>query len=84
MPYLTEHFGNPSGSHRMAHTAAIDDAREVCANHLGFDPHGVVFTSGGTEADNLAIHGACTSNGIAAVPPRNIMRSSKLSFAVVE
>ena len=67
MPYLTEHFGNPSGSHRMARIsrAAIDDAREVCANHLGFDPHGVVFTSGGTEADNLAIHGACTSNGIA-------------------
>ena len=70
MPYLTEHFGNPSGAHRMARSsrAAIDDAREVCATLLGFGPHEIVFTSGGTESDNLAIHGVCGPNGIAVCP----------------
>lgn len=70
MPYLTNQFGNPSGAHRLARSSrrAIDDAREVCADLLGFDPHGIVFTSGGTESDNLAIHGACGSSGIAACP----------------
>ena len=70
MPYLTEHFGNPSGGHRMARSsrAAIDDAREVCATLLGFGPHEIVFTSGGTESDNLAIHGVCNLNGIAVCP----------------
>ncbi|SUZ63991.1 uncharacterized protein METZ01_LOCUS16845 [marine metagenome] len=70
MPYLTEQFGNPSGAHRLARSSrhAIDDAREVCASLLGFDPHGIVFTSGGTESDNLAIHGACGLSGVAACP----------------
>ncbi|MBK01045.1 MAG: cysteine desulfurase [Acidimicrobiaceae bacterium] len=70
MPYLTNQFGNPSGSHRLARSSrrAIDEAREVCAALLDFDPHGIVFTSGGTESDNLAIHGACGSSGVAACP----------------
>lgn len=70
MPYLTHQFGNPSGAHRLARSSrrAIDEAREVCAALLGFDPHGIVFTSGGTESDNLAIHGACASSGVAACP----------------
>ena len=70
MPYLTEHFGNPSGGHRMARVSrtAIDDAREICATSLGFDPHGIVFTSGGTESDNLAIRGACGPKGTAICP----------------
>ena len=70
LPYLTEHFGNPSGAHRMARSsrAAIDDARDICAAALGFDPHGIVFTSGGTESDNLAIHGACGAQGRAICP----------------
>ncbi len=70
MPYLTEHFGNPSGAHRMARSsrAAIDDAREICAALLGFGPHEIVFTSGGTESDNLAIHGVCSTTGVAVCP----------------
>ena len=53
-------FGNPSGSHAIARRAkaAIEDARDVVADFLGVEPAGVVFTSGGTEADNLAIGGA--------------------------
>ncbi|HSS08573.1 MAG TPA: aminotransferase class V-fold PLP-dependent enzyme, partial [Acidimicrobiales bacterium] len=59
LPWLTERFGNPSGSHAIARAArtAIDDAREITAAALGVDPGGVVFTGGGTEADNLAVLG---------------------------
>lgn len=51
--------GNPSGAHRMARQARreLDDARDVLAEGLGCGPGDVVFTSGGTEADNLAIFG---------------------------
>ena len=59
LPLLTESYGNPSGAHRMARDArrAIDDARDVMAAGLGCRPGEVVFTGGGTEADNLAIFG---------------------------
>jgi len=60
LPFLTERFGNPSGAHAVARDArlALDEAREVVAFHLGCEPGDVVFTGGGTEADNLAIAGA--------------------------
>lgn len=59
LPYLTEHHGNPSGSHAVARRArrGLEEARDLVAGLTGATPHGVVFTSGGTEADNLAIHG---------------------------
>src|SRR5580658_1958872 len=59
LPWLTERFGNPSGSHTVARAAraAIDDARDIAAQALGVAPGGVIFTGGGTEADNLAIAG---------------------------
>src|SRR5438045_533877 len=59
LPFLTERFGNPSGSHAVAREArkALDEAREVVADGLGARPAEVVFTGGGTEADNLAIAG---------------------------
>jgi cysteine desulfurase len=59
-PWLTGRFGNPSGSHSVARAArtAIDDAREVVAVAMGTEAGGVVFTAGGTEADNLAVFGA--------------------------
>jgi cysteine desulfurase len=58
-PYFIERFGNPSGGHRIAREArrAIEDAREEIAALLGAHPAEIVFTSGGTEADNLAILG---------------------------
>ena len=60
LPYLGEHFGNPAGSHAMARRArrALDDARDDVAACLGCEPGEVVFTSGGTESDNLAVLGA--------------------------
>ena len=59
LPYLTEHYGNPSGSHAVARRArqALDEARDEVARCLGCEPGEVVFTSGGTEADNLALLG---------------------------
>jgi cysteine desulfurase len=59
LPWLTERFGNPSGSHAVARAArtAVDEARDIAAAALGVDPGGVIFTGGGTEADNLAIAG---------------------------
>lgn len=58
-PWLGERFGNPSGSHRVAREAgaAVETAREAVAGLVGVEPGGVVFTSGGTEADNLAVLG---------------------------
>lgn len=63
LPYMTEHFGNPSGAHAVARAAraAIDDARDRVAAAIGALPSEVVFTGGGTEADNLAVMGAYAS-----------------------
>ena len=68
LPYLTEHFGNPSGSHAVARRAkvAIEDARDEVAAALGCEPHEVVFTGSGTEADNLAITGVVAAAGAGA------------------
>jgi cysteine desulfurase len=56
---LDQDLGNPSGSHKGARAArrTIDEAREVMAELLGCRPGEVVFTGGGTEADNLAVRG---------------------------
>ncbi len=59
LPFLRDRFGNPSGSHAVAREArkALDEARDVVAAGLGAEPGEIVFTGGGTEADNLAIAG---------------------------
>lgn len=71
LPFFSERFANPSGSHRFAREArtAIDDAREVVASVLGCAPGEVVFTGGGTEADNTAILGTIAARGGTAVCP---------------
>lgn len=61
LPYLgDEGFGNPSSPHRAgrAARAGVEQARRAVAEALGAEPSQVVFTSGGTEADNLAVIGA--------------------------
>lgn len=59
LPYFTQRFGNPSSIHTPGQEArkAVEDAREQVAAVLGCRPSEVVFTSGGTEADNAAIKG---------------------------
>ena len=58
-PHLTHRFGNPSSHHRVgeAAAAALMESRRALARVLGCRPGEVVFTSGGTEADNLAVKG---------------------------
>src|SRR5216683_456352 len=65
LPYLgKEAFGNPSSAHRFgrAARAGIEEAKRAVATALGAEPNQVVFTSGGTEADNLAIIGAALAS----------------------
>ena len=59
LEWLTDRFGNPSGSHAVSRAArtAIDEARDKTAAALGVTPGGVIFTGGGTESDNLALLG---------------------------
>src|SRR2546430_6592499 len=60
LPYLgREAFGNPSSAHRFgrAARAGIEEAKRTIAEALGAEPGQVIFTSGGTEADNLAVIG---------------------------
>jgi cysteine desulfurase len=60
LPYLTENFGNPSSLHGFGRRAraGLDEAHEKVAAALGATPREIVFTSGGTEANNLAVKGA--------------------------
>ncbi len=59
-PFAAESFGNPSGVHRVSRAAknALEESRETLAALLGAQPLEIVFTSGGTESDNLAVKGA--------------------------
>lgn len=71
LPFLDVEFANPSGSHRFARRARqrVDEARERIAELAGWAPGGVVFTSGGTEADNALIQGVVRRAGGQAVCP---------------
>ena len=69
LPHLTERAGNPSGAHALARQARqdLDDARARLAEVVGAQPGEVVFTSGGTEADDLAVRGVLDARGGVAV-----------------
>ncbi len=58
-PFLTGHYGNPSSAHALGRGAkeAIEDARSKIATSIGCDADEIIFTSGGTEANNLALKG---------------------------
>lgn len=59
LSYMTDHFGNPSSIHSFGREAkkALEAAREKVAQAIGAQPSEIIFTSGGTEADNMAIRG---------------------------
>ena len=70
-PYLTEMFGNPASAHSAGRRArrALEDARENVASHLGAHGDEVLFTSGATEANNLALF------GLSGEPPGHLLAS---------
>ena len=73
-------WGNPSSIHRIGQEARqqVDLAREEIANLVGAKPAQITFTSGGTEAANLAIQTACQAR-----PERNVLVTSELEHAAV-
>ena len=75
MPYLTDRFGNASSVHAFGQEAraAVDRARRQVASLIGARANEIVFTSGGTEANNLAVRGFCEA---AANHGRHIITSS--------
>jgi len=58
IPFMRDHFGNPSSTHQFGRRTktAIEQARRRIAAHLNVHPRTICFTSGGTEADNMALH----------------------------
>jgi len=63
-PYFSDNFGNPSSIHSFGREAkkAIDDARDGIAGFIGARSDEIIFTSGGTEADNFALEGIAYAN----------------------
>ena len=83
LPYLYERFGNPSSSHAYGAEAknGVEQARQEIAGMLGCLPEEIVFTSGGSEANNMAIKGAAMANRERG---RHIITSSVEHPAVLE
>jgi cysteine desulfurase len=85
LPFMREHFGNASSVHREGRLAkqAIEQAREQVAALVGAHPSQVVFTSGGTEANNLALKGVQLANpqmrlAVSAVEHASVLVPGKL------
>ncbi len=85
IPFITEHYGNPaSRSHPFGWTAekAVENAREEVAKLVGADPREIVWTSGATESNNLAIKGA--ANFYAATKGKHIITIATEHKAVID
>lgn len=80
---LTDNFGNPSSVHQWGRQAreAIDKARLQVADLVGASPNEIIFTSGGTEADNLAIIGAIKA---LSKPGKHLITSAIEHHAVLD
>jgi cysteine desulfurase len=79
-PFLTDAYGNPASAHRVGRRArqGLEDARECTAALLGAYPDEVVFTSGATEANNLALF------GLSGEPPGHLVASPIEHPCVIE
>src|SRR5207253_3318216 len=79
-PFLSDTYGNPASAHSVGRHArqALEDARERTASLLGADSDEVIFTSGATEANNLALF------GLAGDPPGHLLASPLEHSSVAE
>jgi len=86
LPFLAEHYGNPSSSHALGAACheAVEDARSRVAELLGADADEIVFTSGGTESNNLALKGVAFNFQRAPVPNGHLVISAVEHPAIVE
>lgn len=85
-PFLTNQFGNPSSHHELGEmaAAALAGAREKCATALGAHAEELTFTSGGTEADNLALKGIALARRAGDPRLNRVLISAVEHPAVVE
>lgn len=86
LPYLKQQYGNPSSIHRFGRetTRAIQLARKRVARMVGASPREITFTSGGTEADNLALKGTAVHVRSKAAEKNRIITSRIEHDAVLE
>lgn len=85
IPVLTEGFGNPSSSHSFGRTtkALIETARRSIAKQLNCQSSEIIFTSGGTEADNMALTSAVIQCGVTHIITSEIEHKAVISTAEV-
>jgi cysteine desulfurase len=86
LPYMKQQYGNPSSIHKLGRETAraIQLARKRVAGMIGASHHEITFTSGGTEADNLALKGAALHAKSKAAEKNRIITSSIEHDAVLE
>lgn len=84
-PYFTSAYGNASSVHQLGREArvAVEDARERVAAALGAETSEIVFTSGGTEADNLALKGVLASQSTPVKRPAGLVTSAAEHEAIL-
>ena len=85
VPVLQECFGNPSSSHAVGRKSRvlIEQSRRRVAKHLNCHPSCIYFTSGGTEADNLALRGAVRDLGCTRIITSEAEHSAVIKTAPV-
>jgi cysteine desulfurase len=89
LPFLQLHHGNPSAVYREGRVArqAIETAREQVAQLVNAHPSQVIFTSGGTEANNLALKGAVSSPGclaVSAIEHASVLQPARQAGRLIE
>lgn len=94
MPHLRDGFGNPSSVHRLGRAArgAIEDSRERISEHLGVQPEQIIFTSGATESNNLALGILSTKEHLitssiehkAVLEPAKVLESTGVSVTILK
>lgn len=88
LPYLRDEYGNPSSAHRMGQAArnAVEEARATIAECIGAQPDEIIFTSGGTESNNLAIASSVWRDGIltSAIEHHSVLHASGCYYWRVE